>query len=321
MLRSFVVVAAIVALAVPAQAQLAPMKMTGVYKQTLKGKARVAIPSYGISFITSQKANANASLTAQSSLEASLQGVDEPTMRQLADEALADLKAQLTTAGIAVASDDDARSVLVAAAAPLRPDNRDDKKIGGGITFGKTKIRKGYVTVGASAAPLTTLFQSGGTPNAFSMLSTLGNTGKLYAPAEKIDALLIFPVMTVDFADTEARTGVSLSGSRRASIDSEVRFIVRQESRVDTALPMLKGRSGAPGSFTLARNYESEEPFTLGAASASATSTDARQMMDQGYDRKSGGVRVDLPKYVALVQQAYRAYNAAIVEALKSTRS
>lgn len=275
-------VLAALALAAPASAQLASMKMAGAYKQAIKGKGRVAIPSYGISFIVAQKANANASLTAQSSMEAALIGLDEATMRQLANEAHADLKAQLAAAGIAVASDQEARGVLTAASVELRPGNIDDKKIGGGITFGKTKIRKGYVTVGADTAPLTTLFQSGGVQNAFARLGSLGGSMKLYAPAEAIDSLLIFPVLTVDFADTEARTGVSLAGNRRASIDSEVRFIVRTESRVDTVLPANKGRAGTPGSWMLAKDVESNAPFTLGATSASAVSTDARQQMDQG---------------------------------------
>lgn len=318
MIRQILAFVAALALATPASAQLGPMKMSGVYKQTIKGKGRVAIPSYGISFIVAQKANANASLSAQSSMQSALVGLDEPTMRQLANEAYADLKAQLQAAGISVASEQEARGVLTAAAAELRPGNIDDKKIGGGITFGKTKIRKGYVTVGAEAAPLTKLFQSGGSQSPFAQLGSIGGTMKLYAPAEAIDSILIFPVMTVDYADTEARVGVSLAGNRRASIDSEVRFIVRAESRVDTALPMNKGRGGAPGNWLLAKDVESNAPFTLGATSASAVSTDAAQAMDRGYDRQKGGVQVDLPRYIALVQEAYRAYNATIVATLKA---
>lgn len=312
------IVVAALGLATPAAAQLAPMKMTNVHKQTTKGKDRVAIPSYGISFVVAQKANANASISAQSSIEAALAGVDEATMRRLANEAHADLKAQLAEAGIAVATDDEARGVISAAAAELRPGNIDDKKIGGGITFGKTKIRKGYVTVGADAAPLTAVFQTGAANNPFAMMGRIGGLSKLYGPAEAIQSLLIFPVMTIDFADTEAKVGFSLAGQRRASVDSEVRFIVRAESRVDTALPMAKGRSGAPGGWTLAKDHMSDAPFTLGAKGASATSTDAKLLMDRGYDRQAGGVQVDLPKYVALVQEGYRAYNAAIVEALKA---
>lgn len=321
MVHRMIIACAALALAAPASAQLAPMKMTNVFKQALKGKGRVAIPSYGISFIIAQKANANASLTAQSSMEAGLVGVDETTMRRLASEGHADLKAQLQAAGIQVASDAEAQGVLTAAATPLRPGNIDDKKIGGGITFGKTKIRKGYVAFGADAAPLTTLFESSASASPFARLGAIGGTSKLYKPADAIDALLVFPLLTVDFADTEARTGVSLAGNRRASIDSEVKFIARAESRVDTVLPASQGRFGTPGGFMLAKDYESSAPFTFGATSASAVSTDARQMMDQGYDRQKGGVRVDLPKYIALVQEAYRAYNAAIVEALRVTKS
>jgi hypothetical protein len=149
----------------------------------------------------------------------------------------------------------------------------------------------------------------------------MGGTGKLNKPAAEADALLIFPQMTVDFADVEARTGVSLAGGRRSSIDSVVKFIVRgMESKVSTVLPSADGRFGTPGGFWPAKDYMSDAPFSFGATERSAMATDmVGSAMTYGNDSR-GGVRVDLPKYVALVQEGYRAYNAAIVAAIVSTR-
>ncbi len=313
-------------LAAPAVAQLAPMKMTSVYKQALKGRGRVAVPSYGISFVTAQRASANAGLDSQTRLRSALVGVDTATMRRLANEGYADLTAQLAAAGISVVPAEEARAILAAAGTTLRPGNTDDKQAGGGLPFGKTKISKGYVVVGADAAPLTTLFGAAGGGGPFAAFGAVGGTMKLNKPAGAADALLIFPQMVVDFADVDAKTGRTLAGGKRASIDSEVKFVVRgMESKVTTQNPSADGRFGTPGGFWPAQDYESDAPFSFGATERSAMSsaTNVGGGMTSYQDSRSGGdggVRVDLPKWTALVQEAYRAYNAAIVAALVSTR-
>lgn len=324
MMRRMIVAAVALGLAAPAAAQMGPMKWTNVSKQVHSGKGRIAVGSYAINYIVSQKASANASLTAQSRMQQSLVGVDEATMRRLADEGYADLMQQLTAAGYNVVPEAETRGILQAGMVTFQPGNFADKKAGGGIPFGKTKLSKGYVSYGAKEAPLTTMFgeQKSGPFAAFAALSS--GAGKLYKPAEAADAMLIFPTMTVDFADTEARTGTTLAGGRRASIDSEVRFIVRAESKVDTILPMNKGYAGTAIPFALAKDVESDKPFVLGATDRSAMSsaTNVGGGVTSYQDSRSGpgGVQVDLSAWTALMQEAYRAYNAGIVEALRITK-
>lgn len=316
-------VAALALMAAPASAQMGPIKWMNVSKQTLVGKARIGIGSYAINYVVSQRAAARASIGAQSKLEQTLVGVDEATMRRLADEAYEDLKAQMAAAGYTLVPDAETKGILQAGAVTYLPGNFADKKAGG-MAFGKKKVSKGYVTVGAGAAPLTSMF---GEPKAgaFAAFAALNSgVGKLYKPAEAADALLIFPTMTVDFADTEARTGTTLAGGRRASIDSEVRFIIRAESKVDTVLPMNKGYAGTAIPFWMAKDVESDKPFTFGPTdrSAMSSSTNVGGGVTSYQDSSSGpgGVRVDLPQWTALMQEAYRAYNAGIVEALRITK-
>lgn len=315
--------AAVLALAAPAAAQLGPIKWTNVSRQAHGGKGRVAVGSYAINYVVAQRASARAGIGAQSKMEQVLVGVDEATMRRLTDEAHADLKRQLSAAGFVLVPDAETRGILQAGAVTYLPGNFADKKAGG-MAFGKKKVSKGYLTVEAEGAPLTTMFgevKSG----AFAAFAALNNgVGKLYRPAEAADAMLIFPQMTVDFADTEARTGATLAGGRRASIDSEVRFIVRAESKVDTVMPMNQGRAGVALPFFLARDVESDKPFTLGpterSTMSSATSVGGGMTSYQDSASDPGGVRVDLPKWTALMREAYQAYNAGIVEALRSVK-
>lgn len=315
--------AALTCLATPAAAQLGPMKWIGVSKQAHSGKGRIAIGSYAINYVVSQRASARASMSASSKMEQTLVGVDEATMRRLTDEAYADLKQQLTSAGYSLVPDAETRGILDAGAVTYIPGNFADKKAGG-MTFGKKKVSKGYLSVGASSAPLTTMFgeQKSGPFAGFAMFSS--GIGKLYMPAEAADAMVIFPTMTVDFADTEARTGMTLAGGRRASIDSEVRFIVRSESKVDTVMPMNKGRAGVAIPFWLSKDVESDKPFAFGpgerSTASSATNVGGGVTSYQDSVSGPGAVRVDLPKWTALMQEAYRAYNTGIVEALRITK-
>lgn len=315
--------AALTCLATPAAAQLGPMKWMNVSKQAHSGKGRIAVASYAINYVVSQRASARASMGAQSKMEQTLVGVDEATMRRLTDEAYADLKQQLTAAGYAVVPDAETKGILDAGGVAYLPGNFADKKAGG-MTFGKKKVSKGYLTVGATAAPLTTMF---GEVKAgpFAALAALNSgVGKLYRPAESADAMLIFPTLTVDFADTEARVGTTLAGGRRASIDSEVRFIIRAESKVDTVMPMNKGYAGVALPFFLASDVESDKPFAFGpgerSTASSATNVGGGVTSYQDSVSGPGAVQVDLPKWTALMQEAYRSYNAGIVEALRITK-
>lgn len=80
-----------VALTAPfaAVAETFNIHMTGQNRSFLRGD-RFVIPTYHVNFVTSQQATSVVSIGARTRLAMVLQGVDQATMRRLADEAYAD---------------------------------------------------------------------------------------------------------------------------------------------------------------------------------------------------------------------------------------
>src|SRR3990167_6561621 len=150
---SFAVLGAALSLiAGEAAAQSFPIKMASYNKGYFKGFRSVVLPSYNVTFITATQATAVGG-GARARLNKVLVGVDEATMRKLADEAHTDLRAQFTAAGIPVAGDETAAAMIAANTIPVLPGNRDVVNASGGITVNKS-VRQSYVTVGPKAAPL-----------------------------------------------------------------------------------------------------------------------------------------------------------------------
>ena len=311
---------AIAVVAAPLAAQTAPipLKMAGQHSSQFKGRTKVAIGSYGINFIVSQRATAVAGVGLNARVETGLQGVDEATMRRLANEGFADLKAQLAAAGITLATDDEVRGVITSSGTRLLPGNVD-RGGDGGMVIGKG-VKKQFVTYGADGAPLTDQFVSGGKVGGLAALGKIGATGKLNKPGEAIDATLIFPLLTVDYADSEAKVGRTFTGAKRGSVETNVAFGIRVESPINVQNPAKLGY-GTPGMFRPSKDVFIDAPFTRGAAGLTATATNAALNMDRNSDSQSGAVVVDLPAWIGLVQQAYRAYNAAIVATIREMKA
>ena len=275
---------------------------------------KIAVLSYAINFVTGQRASANASVGTKARAGATLVGVDEATMRRLANEAHADLKAQLTAAGIPIVDDATIAEVTRTAGVTLLPGNRDANR-DGGMVIG-SGVKKAYVSVGADAAPLTDLYQSAGKVGGFGMLATLGKGNKLRKPALSLGAAFVSPSLTIDFADADARTSRTIAGSRRASVDIDTQFAIRMPSPVNIQVGQAVGIAG-PTAMTLSRDVVMDGAFT-GSAGASSMSTAG----DYGEwnPNDAANVVVDLPRWTAMVQSAYRAYNAAIVANLLAAR-
>jgi hypothetical protein len=295
-------------LAAPASAESFPVKMTGQHGNHFKGRGRIAIPSYSINYIVAQQATAAGGGFTRARLASQLAGVDESVMRTLVDEAHADLKAQLAAAGIPLASDAEARNVMSAAGVALLPGNRDDGGGGGGITIGSS-VKKAFVAFGAQAAPLTELYPAGGKITGIGAIMAMGRANKLNRPGAAIDATLMSPSLTVDFAQMEAN-----SGSRGASASGAAIFTLRMESPVNIQNPGPMG-TGTPGIMRPQKDYASDAPF----AAVDTGGGDVRAMSSGGKSR-GDAVIVDPKAWSTLVRDAYRSYNAAIVEAVLKVR-
>ena len=292
-------------MAAPAVAQTFPVKFIGQHSSHFKGKSKVAIASYGINYIVSQKGSAVAGIGNNSKVVTGLSGVDEATMRRLANEAYADLRAQLAAAGIALVGEAETRAAIGQAGTALLPGNTDSNR-DGGITIGKG-VKKASVAYGADGAPLTDIFPASGKSGGFGMLGAIGKINKLGGPGKALDAILLFPLLTVDYADTEAKVTRTLTGGKRGSVETNVAFGIRTVSPVNVVNPGY-----TYGGFYPDKDVWSDQPFQRGATSIAATATDYTYNADIA-EQKAGNVAVDLAAWTALVRQAYKDYNAAIV--------
>ena len=319
MKTTYLVAAAIAAvIAVPAAAQEFPVKMTGQNAALFKGRARIAVPSYAINYIIAQKASASGGVSVKARSTTILAGIDEQVMRRMVDEAFADLKAQMVAAGLPLASDQEAQGVLSTSGTELAPGNMH-RGGDGGIVIGKG-VKKQFVSFGATAAPLTQLFVPGGKVGGLAMIGKIGATNKLNKPGEAIDASLIFPSLTIDFADSEVSVSRTLAGGKRASASNEVQFSIRAQSPVNVQNPAKMGY-GTPGMMMLNKDYPTPVAFaTVEGATGASSQTNWNSLFDDGTIQNSSLVNADPAKWSELVRAAYRAYNAAIVAAIVQVR-
>lgn len=314
----FAAAAAALLCSLSAMAQDFSLKMTGGHAGLFKGRSRVAIPSYSINYIIAQKASAAGGVSVKAKSTTILTGIDEATMRQVVDEAFADLKAQLATAGVALATDAEAANVLSTSGTVLTPGNVY-RGGDGGIVIGKG-IKKQFISFGATAAPLTELFQPGGKTGGLGAIGKIGSTNKLNTPGEAIDATLVFPSLTLDFAESEVSVNRTLAGGKRASASSEVKFSIRAESPVNIQNPATRG-IGTPGTLRPAKDASSDVVFATVEGSSGATSqTNYGSLFDDGTIKNSNQVVADPAKWTELARAAYRSYNAAIVAAVQQAR-
>jgi hypothetical protein len=299
-------VAALSLTAPAAIAQTFPIKMASYNKGYFKGFNAVVLPSYNMTFITASQATAVGG-GARARLTKVLVGVDEETMRKLADEAHADLRAQFTAAGIPVASDETATAMLAANTIPVHPGNRDVVDASGGITLNKS-LRQSYVTVGPKAAPLLTPYKTNLTGGgALSMIAFNNRIAK----GQPEGTMAVIPTLVLDFANVGASTSSNMRGNS-ASAQGGAAFTIRGVA------------SGIIFAKVIGRGYifpffirpESESgvatPFSVDVAGAANVAPVS--VMGESVAR-GDAVIVDLPAWEGLVRAAYKSYNSAIVTA------
>src|SRR5215217_2849191 len=303
-----VIAATLMLAAAPATAQPLPVKWVTMFDSQFKGHPNVVIPAYHVNFITSQQATAVATIGARSRLAMVLAGVDEPVMRKLTDEAYADLKAQFAAAGIGVVSEADAQALVAATGLERIPGNMATAGGGAGITIGKS-LRRGFVTFGAAQAGLGA---------AMANASAVSNSGKFAKPAWALDANVVIPSLTINFAEMEASTGSGMFGAT-ANASGAVKFMIDVDSPTTTLNPTLNGRSANPGGLRPAKNVVWGTPFATvekGGAQLRSMGTWTDENYQTVARARGDAVVVDLPVWEGLVRDAYRSYNAALVAAV-----
>ncbi len=314
-----VVAAAACLTAAPAMAQ---MQLSNVPPTIMKGRSKVAVPSYEITFITQQQATAAATIGARTRLLTQLTGVDAAVMKRLTNEAYADLIAKLTAAGVPLAA---APMVTAATAGVERlPGNQDIQIIGKTITIGKG-VAKGWASFGADAAPAIKAFHNPAS-SPMGMMSARGGAGALSGAIKTLDAVMLVPNLNIDFVDMEASTGRGLLGQASARASGSLNFSVRAlATKADVV-----GQAQAGPAYVLSANLNKDVDYPGAFATVLEGEAAVRQLIganttDSNYlynpSARGDAVAVNLPAWEALVRRAFGDYNTAVVAAVVKARS
>lgn len=286
-------------------AQTFPIKMANHDKNYFKGSNAVILPTYQLTFITSNQATAVGG-GARARNTKVLVGVDEATMRKLAGEAHADLRAQFAAAGLPVASDETAQAMIAANTIPLQPGNRYVVEAKGGITLNKS-LRQSYISVGAANAPLLAPYRSelGGNFNYMSLAPFNARLGK----GQPNGSLVVIPNLVIDFANMSANVQSNTKRNSASAGGSAVFGIRGVASGIFFAKAYGKGQI-FPFFVRPENDYGVGAPFARDVAGAA----DVAPLSIMGESVARGdAVVVDLPAWENLVRAAYRDYNASIV--------
>lgn len=322
MLRAGAAGGVLAALGTPAWAAPFDFKLTGFSGQNLKG-GPIAIPSYQITFFTAHQNTAVADVMVRTRLTSTLRGVGEAKMRALTEEAYTDFKAQLAAANLEVAPQEAVKEAV--AGIEFAPENRDIKNIKAGITIGKS-IKKGYAAYGAAEAPLVTGLHSAMPMGAGGIMSRFGGIGKFGGAAKKLNGVITMPCLVLDFAQAEAKTGVTLTGKKKAMATSELAFGVAMTSNVALNTAMNKGYANTPGGMSLTKDYwdETTKFATVAEGEGAVQALSVSTVTDEYYidqdTARGDAVIVDLPVWEGLVRDAYKSFNSAIVADFKKAR-
>jgi hypothetical protein len=317
------IAAALALAASPALAQtFGPIKFMGGAGQVLK-QGPIVVPSYQAVYFTSQQGTAVGGVLTKSRLTTSLANVPEATMRKLADEAHADLVAQLKAANVPMADGADAKAQLTAAGL-YAPTNSDITTIGRSVTIGQS-VKKAYAAFGAKDAPLIAGLHNPN-PGGMSVIGMMQSVNRLAPVAKAQQSVILAPMLAIDFADTSAKGGKDFLGRDSANVSSRVQFALSGSSKVAIMASMLKGRASAAGGLNMApKDFPVATPFARvetgdGAVRAMSIATVTNASYIDQEAARGDAVVVDLPIWEGLVRAAYKDFNAGVVAEVRKAQ-
>lgn len=290
----------------------------------LAGKPRIAVPSYGVSFIRSAEAFAStagaggflSSSRRAAKYQTVLGGVKDELFPQLAEEAYADLVKRLAAAGFDVVRPDDFRAALEAS----------DIWIEGNKSQGSRKLDgradKGWTVFGAGAAPLLK-----GASMDFALTGPGASMGAVQNAGVTVNAITLHPLLVLDYIAIDSSGNNTFA--RNASVAANTAFSISPASRVDFGYKEKKGPgTGYGGALTLEGAVASNEPFAVIAETEDRSDNvvvhNALALIGFGSvykQSKAFTVEAVEKRYVALARAAYSGFNQAIVDQIRKARA
>jgi hypothetical protein len=273
----------------------------------------VVVPAYGVSFLHTQNVSAvsqgglmggfGGGSARRASVRTGLTGISPATFQKVADEAHADLLAQLRAAGIQVAG---AEGVEI----PRVAGNALDGSSGSTFLGGQYSA---WRTIGAAQAPLLQGLAGEHIGGGLGGMAMIGGNQAAGRVAEASGGVALVPLLRLDYVSTSS-SGRGLLASR-ASAEASPHFSVSQGTQVAWAAPRRPGMGAGDVGMLLANPVGSDLPFATLSASG------GRDGNWVGFGmRTDTAVTAVEERWLALARAAYRGFNAAIVQQIRAGR-
>lgn len=194
------------------------MRFNVAQGRAVRHRPKVAVASFGCSFFYTGRTQAVGG-GAAALVNSALYGVSPELMAEVAEAGCLDLRARLAAAGETVVSAQDTAAAVAAANVPRRAGNRNE----GQGTFDGVTVAQRWLTLGSQTAPMVTGYS--GEPN--TMISGLGARNRLAAASAQLDAIMLTPVVWVDYAQmrrsstgAQGRAAIGIRGAPSGFIAS-----------------------------------------------------------------------------------------------------
>ncbi|MEW6017608.1 MAG: hypothetical protein AB1760_05985 [Pseudomonadota bacterium] len=297
-----------------------PVVLQAQSARYLKNRPRLAVAGYTLAFVPGAPASPDAGGSGtewnqrRTQIATRLVGLDDAAARALADEAYADLVAQLEAAGFDVLTPAEIRN-----AAALSGLARHDAPVGGKGVI-DSRATKAWVAYGPEVLPPIKghAFEQG-----FGVMAGPAATMAFGRASRDLDAIFIMPRLLIDHIDMESSGNAVYRGS--ASVDAELKFGLSRLSQVDVIWGNNSG-GAMPGWFTMKGAY-TPQPFGILTQTADRSDSVAlhNALVSVGFNsayRQSlvYDVEVSPRRFAALTRSAFRGFNAALVAEIRKAR-
>ncbi|CAN5188990.1 hypothetical protein BH11PSE2_BH11PSE2_17720 [soil metagenome] len=280
--------------------------------RNIKGRPRIAIPTYVLGVVRQGSIRASAMGKGSdiqqraTTISSILIGVDDALASKLADEADADLIKRLTEAGFDVVPQAEVQASRELSRLALAGDH--------------VQGQNDWTIYGAKSAPLRS-----GHPFSKAVLAGSGASIVLNDVSVELNAVMLTPYVIVDYARYGGSGNSKYTGTAGASM--EVRFRV-PNSGANFLYGAAKGKGGGIWGSAISENSSGTEElfgvlFEINDRSDDVGVHNAFASLGLGSlyrQSKYYGVEAVPDRYATLVRAAYQGFNAALVDELKKAK-
>lgn len=277
-----------------------PVRFNIAQGRAVRHRPRVAVASYGVSYFYTGRTLAPGA-NGGAMINTALYGVSPDMMAEAAEAGCQDLRARLAAAGESVVDADETRAAVLAARTPLRDGNRNQ----GQGTFDGVTVAQHWMTLGSRTAPMITGYS--GESN--SMLAGLGARNRLAAASAQLDAIMLTPVVWVDYARM-----------RRSSSGAHGRVVMGLRG---SPSGFIASAADARGRLVMATLVPTADGYVDRSYHADVAQTDAASTLQAlaNVNVRDARIVADPARWTDIAAGVLRSYNAGLTDAIRQIRS